>query len=283
MGSRQKWQHFRIIDELRTRHSLSILLSYSGLSRSGYYKWKKSVPKQDNNEDIVEYIKAIHSLRPFYGYRRITTNLHREGLIVNHKRVHRLMQKLGIQSVIRKKRRYVGKSGSIVFPNLLGRDFKSDVPGKKLATDITYLPTSSGFIYLSAVQDLHNNEIVAYSLSARNDLELVLATLARLPAMPGAVLHSDQGFQYTHKTYQERLSSLQILGSNSRKGNCLDNACAESFFSHLKTELFTDNQPLPKDETISLVEAYILFYNKERFQKRLGQLSPVEYREKLAA
>ena len=176
MGSRQKWQQFRIIDELRTRHSLSILLSYSGLSRSGYYKWKKSVPKQDNNEDIVEYIKAIHSLRPFYGYRRITTTLHREGLIVNHKRVHRLMQKLGIQSVIRKKRRYVGKSGSIVFPNILGRDFKSDVPGKKLATDITYLPTSSGFIYLSAVQDLHNNEIIAYSLSARNDLELVLAT-----------------------------------------------------------------------------------------------------------
>ncbi|WP_367116516.1 IS3 family transposase [Desulfovibrio sp.] len=98
MGSRQKWQHFRIIDELRTRHPLSILLFYSGLSRSGYYKWKKSAPKQDSNEDIVEYIKAIHSLRPFYGYRRITTTLHREGLIVNHKRVHRLMQQLGIQS-----------------------------------------------------------------------------------------------------------------------------------------------------------------------------------------
>ena len=117
---------------LRTRHSLSILLFYLGLSRSGYYKWKKSAPKQDSNEDIVEYIKAIHSLRPFYGYRRITTTLHREGLIINHKRVHRLMQQLGIQSVIRKKRRYVGKSGSIVFPNLLGRDFKSDVPDKNL-------------------------------------------------------------------------------------------------------------------------------------------------------
>ena len=92
-----------------------------------------------------------------------------------------------------------------------------------------------------------------------------------------------RAFQYTHKTYQERLGSLQILGSHSRKGNCLDNACAESFFSHLNTELFTDNQPLPKDETIAVVEAYIPFYNKERFQKRLGQLSPVEYREKLAA
>lgn len=264
-------------------HSLTILLHFSGLSRSGYYKWKKASARANGDADIMAHIKAIHSLRPFYGYRRMAVALRREGFVVNHKRVYRLMRGLGIQSAIRKKRRYYGKSGSLVFPDLLGRNFKSHFPGQKLATDITYLPTASGFIYLSVVQDLCNNEIVAHSLSARNDLGLVFATLANLPPMPGAVLHSDQGFQYTHKTYQERLGKLRLQGSHSRKGNCLDNACVESFFSHLKTELFIGKQFFSKDETRVLVEEHIRFYNTERFQERLGQLSPMEYREKLAA
>ena len=127
----------------------------------------------------------------------MTVALRREGFIVSHKCVYRLMRKLGIQSVIRKKRRYFGKSGSTVFPNLLGRNFKAQLPNKKLATDITYLPTTSGFIYLSVVQDLCTNEVVAHALSSRNDLALVLATLNKLTPMPGAVVHSDQGFQYT--------------------------------------------------------------------------------------
>lgn len=213
----------------------------------------------------------------------MTIALKRQGLEVNHKRVYRLMRILGIQSIIRKKRRYFGKSGGIVFPDLLGRDFSALFPGRKLATDITYLPTTSGFIYLSVVQDLCTNEIVAHSLSSRNDLALVFATLDKLPAMPGAVLHSDQGFQYTHKSYQKRLGRLQFQGSHSRKGNCLDNACVESFFSHLKAEAFAGQSVMNKDETIALIEEHIRFYNTERFQKRLGQLSPVEYREKLAA
>lgn len=283
MGSAQKKHFFGIIDELRTLYSMSILLHHSGLSKAGYYKWKKANGKRNINDDIAEHIKAIHSLRPFYGYRRMTTALCREGFTVNHKRVFRLMRKLGIQSVIRKKRRYFGKSGSIVFPDLLRRDFKSGAPGKKFVTDITYLPTAAGFMYLSAVQDLHNNEIVAYSISPRNNLDLVLATLSKIPRAPGAVLHSDQGFQYTHKGYQEQLGKQQLAGSHSRKGNCLDNACAESFFSHLKTEAFIDKVLLNREELTARVEEYILFYNTERFQKRLGQLSPVEYREKLAA
>ena len=193
------------------------------------------------------------------------------------------MKKLGISSTVRKKRRYYGKSGSIVFPNLLQRNFSSSASRCKLATDITYLPTQNGFIYLSAVQDLCNNEIVVYSLSARNDLDLVLATIRQLDPMPGAVLHSDQGFQYTHKSYQQELDRLKILGSHSRKGNCLYNAAMESFFSHLKTEAFAGEGLLGRKETVNLVEEYIHFYNIERFQKKLGQLSPMEYREKLAA
>ena len=213
----------------------------------------------------------------------MTVALCREGLAVNHKRIYRLMKKLGLQSVIRKKRRYYGKTGSIVFPDLLQRNFSSPVARSKLVTDVTYLPTLNGFLYLSAVQDLHNNEILAYSLSIRNDLELVLSSLKQLEPVPGAILHSDQGFQYTHKSYQRELARLEALGSHSRKGNCLDNATMESFFSHMKTEAFAEKELLGRKEVVALVQEYISFYNTERFQKRLGQLSPVEYRERLAA
>ena len=182
------------MDEMRVHSSLATLLCFSGLSRSGYYKWKMAISRADSEVDITAHIKAIHSLRPFYGYRRMTVALHREGFIVNHKRVYRLMRKLGIQSVIRKKRRYFGKSGSTVYPNLLGRNFKAQRPNQKLATDITYLPTTSGFIYLSVVQDLYNNEVVAHALSPKNDLALVLATLDKLSTMPDSIIHSDQGF-----------------------------------------------------------------------------------------
>ena len=283
MGSAQKGQFFAVIDELRARHPLQVLLHYAGLSRAGYYKWKRCLSANTVNSDLERHILAIHSIRPYYGYRRMVVALRREGFAANHKRIYRLMKKLSIQSIIRKKRRYFGKSGSIVFPDLLQRNFSSPVARSKLATDITYLSTLNGFMYLSAVQDLHSNEIVAHSLSARNDLALVLASLDQLTAVPGAVLHSDQGFQYTHKSYQQELIRLEICGSHSRKGNCLDNAAMESFFSHLKTEAFAGKELLSREETVILVQDYIRFYNTERFQKRLGQLSPVEYREKLAA
>ena len=154
------------------------------------------------------------------------------------------MNRLGIQSVIRKKRRFYDKSGSIVFPDLLQRNFSSLTPRCKIVTDITYLPTLNGFIYLSVVQELHNNEIVAHSLSARNDLELVLASTKQLKLMPGAVLHSDQGCQYTHNTYQRELQRLETLGSHSRKGNCLDNAAMESFSLILKQKLLPEKDCL---------------------------------------
>lgn len=283
MGSAQKRVLFQIIDEMRTRYSLVMLLHFSGLSKSGYYKWSNTRSSSEHTSNVKQHIAAIHSVRPYYGYRRMTVALNREGFAVNHKRVYRLMRELGIQSVIRKKRRYFGKSGGNVFPDLVKRNFTSPFSGQKLVTDITYLPTTSGFIYLSAVMDLYNNEIVAHSFSSRNNLELVFASLATLPPSSGAILHSDQGFQYTHKIYQQKLSLLALQGSHFRKGNCLDNASMESFFSHLKTEAFAEKTLCGAQETIALVEEHIRFYNTERFQKRLGQLSPVEFRKKLAA
>jgi transposase InsO family protein len=287
MGSRVKTHYYQVIDSLSSQHSVTLLLEAANVSRSGFYKWrcKKNHSRLSENHEIRLQIKAIHTQYPFYGYRRITAALHRSGTFVNHKRVYRLMKTLGLQSTIRKKRRHFGRKGSTVFPNLLNRDFASAKPKQKLATDVTYLPVISGFLYLSAVQDLHNNEIVSYKIGKKNSLQLVLETLTPLKKTISekTVLHSDQGFQYTSKHYKQRLEEMGLQGSHSRKGNCLDNACIESFFSHLKAEALPRKVTLSEKEMVTRVEEYIAFYNNERFQKKFGQLSPIEYREKLAA
>jgi len=287
MGSRVKTHYYQVIDSLSSQHPVTLLLEAANVSRSGFYKWrcKKNHSRLSENHEIRLQIKAIHTQYPFYGYRRITAALHRSGTFVNHKRVYRLMKTLGLQSTIRKKRRHFGRKGSTVFPNLLNRDFASAKPKQKLATDVTYYPVISGFLYLSAVQDLHNNEIVSYKIGKKNSLQLVLETLTPLKKTISekTVLHSDQGFQYTSKHYKQRLEEMGLQGSHSRKGNCLDNACIESFFSHLKAEALPRKVTLSEKEMVTCVEEYIAFYNNERFQKKFGQLSPIEYREKLAA
>jgi len=182
---------------------------------------------------------GIHFLHPEFGCPRMTTLLNESGYTVNHKKVYRLMKELNIQSVIRKKRKRHGNTPSVVFPNRLKRKFKACGPNQKMVTDITYVSDGTRFYYLSVIQDLFNNEIVAWKISKRNDLQLVLDTVSQWTNkkdVAEAVLHSDQGYQYTSYAYNKRLEAYGIKGSHSRKGNCLDNACVESFFSHLKTE-----------------------------------------------
>lgn len=260
------------------------------VSRAGYYKWrhKQNSPSlRKQGEDLLkDHIMAIHRVHPYFGYFRVTTALRREGLFVNHKRVYRLMKALGIRSVIRKKRRFFGKQVSIVNPNRLERKFHADGPLQKLVTHITYLRAGERFYYLSAIQDLYNNEVVSWSISERNDLALVNKTLDQLSSqaeLEGVILHSDQGFQYTSKPFNRRLKKLGVLGSHSRRGNCLDNACIESFFSHLKTEKIYLSNPRTGTELHQAVEEYIFFYNHNRFQKKFNGRSPVEYRETAAA
>ncbi len=153
---------------------------------------------------------------------------------------------------------------------------------KKFVTDITYIPIGHDFVYLSVILDLCNKEVVAWELSARNDLQLVLDTVKQLNAK-NAILHSDQGFQYTTKSYRDLLEEKELMGSHSRRGNCFDNACIESFFSHLKTEKLYLAKPDSVAAARTCVAEYIDYYNNERFQKKLGDLSPVEYREAIAA
>lgn len=229
---------------------------------------------------------SIHQRYPFYGYPRMGIALREEGIHINHKKVYRLMKELDIQSVIRKKRPFFGKKPSVIYPNVLNRNFKALKPNEKYVTDITYIQVGDTFYYLSVIIDLYNNEIVAWSISKRNDIELVLNTINHLTQkrdVYGAILHSDQGFQYTSKQYNKRMKKLGIQGSHSRKGNCLDNACVESFFSHLKTEKLYRSQFKTEEELIQVIEEYVYLYNFKRFQKKLNQCAPVEYRITLAA
>ncbi|SNT27904.1 Transposase InsO and inactivated derivatives [Bacillus sp. OK838] len=238
-----KAERFQVIDGLRKTHPLAWLLKIGEVSRAGYYKWRKTQSKRslrlEKNRWIKEHILAIHKIHPYYGYKRMTRALFREGIVVNHKRVRRLMRELGVTSVIRKKRPFYGRRGSVVFKNVLTVSSMQSPLLQKLVTDITYVRIGDTFAYLSAVLDLYNNEIVAWEVSTRNDLELVHNTLNQLRDKSfekGAFLHSDQGFQYTTKSYEKQVKELGIQGSHSRRGNCHDNACIESFFSHLKTE-----------------------------------------------
>ncbi|MFK4322874.1 putative transposase [Bacillus sp. RC145] len=233
-----------------------------------------------------EQIQAIHIKHKEYGYPRMTIALREAGFFVNHKKVYRLMRELHIQSIIRKKRRFFKGKSSKIFPNVVERQFQNRKQNEVLVTDITYLPFKDKFLYLSVVQDLYNNEIVAWKLSHRNDLQLVLKTLdlaTQKRDVYGTIIHSDKGFQYTSPAYYRMLQQLGAIGSHSRKGNCHDNACIESFFSHFKSEMFYLNEYQTKGELIQAIETYIYHYNYKRFQKRLNHRAPIEYRISMAA
>ncbi|WP_373458979.1 IS3 family transposase [Peribacillus sp. V2I11] len=285
-----KAERFKVIDGLRKTHPLAWLLKIGEVSRAGYYKWRKTQSRRslrlEKNLWIKEHILAIHKIHPYYGYKRMTRVLFREGIVVNHKRVRRLMREFGVTSIIRKKRPFYGRRGSVVFKNVLNREFYAESMLQKLVTDITYVRIGDTFVYLSAVLDLYNNEIVAWEVSTRNDLELVHNTLNQLRDKSfekGALLHSDQGFQYTTKSYEKQVKELGIQGSHSRRGNCHDNACIESFFSHIKTEKLYLERPKTAEEAYVVIQEYIEFYNTDRFQEKFNGLSPIEYREKAAA
>jgi len=206
-------------------------------------------------------------------------------LKVNHKKVLRIMQENGIQSIVRKKQPKKIKENTIIKENLLNRDFKATHPYQKLATDITYIPTSKTTAYLCTVIDLFNNEPVAFKVSDTQDKNLSLETIKSLAEkcnLEGAIIHSDRGVHFTNKEYVGLLSELKVKQSMSRKGNCWDNAKMESFFSHYKCEAIYLAKKKIKDErdVEEITEEYMDYYTNLRPQKKLGGLPPSIYREK---
>ncbi|MCI1776683.1 MULTISPECIES: IS3 family transposase [Paenibacillus] len=286
-GEKQK---YKVIEIAASSYPVSSLCKLFKVSRSGYYAYLKR-KHMDRDKEAALLIRRVYArYEGKYGYRQIQLFLWQdEGIWMNHKKVLRLMQKLGLQSNIRRKRRFntAYHAGERVAENLLKRNFTAEKPNQKWVTDVTQYRVGERWLYLSAVKDLFNNEIVAYQLSERNDNELVLKTFAKAFAkqkdVTGLVVHSDQGFQYTSHAYHDMLPKVSAQISMSRRGNCLDNASMESFFSHLKTEGLYPYNIRNLAEAQNRIEKYIRFYNQRRPQRKLNKLTPVEYRRQFAA
>ena len=254
------------------------------LARSTFYYHLKLL-REDKQVDIVQVkIRRIfHAHRGRYGYRRVTATLHNDGLKVNHKKVQRLMNEMGLKSLVRPKkyRSYTGEVGRIA-PNVLQRRFSASAPNQKWVTDVTEFNVAGEKLYLSPVLDLYNDEILAYHLTRRPSFELVSAMLKKAfrKLKPGEqpLLHSDQGWQYQMAAYQRQLHERGIVQSMSRKGNCYDNAAMESFFGTLKTELYYLQRFDNVDELEAGIKSYIRYYNNIRIKQKLKGLSPVQYR-----
>lgn len=270
--------------ELRQHHPLAALLKNARLARSTFYYQAKVQQAGDRYAHLKASIGAIYVRhKGRYGYRRITDELRNTGSEVNHKTVQRLMQQLGLKSLVRPKkyRSYRGQFNANV-PNVLDRQFQADQPNQKWVTDVTEFNVRGNKLYLSPVMDLYNGEIVAYDTQKRPHLPLVSnmlkKALGKLSAQQAPLLHSDQGWQYQMPAYRRQLTEHGLTQSMSRKGNCLDNAAMESFFGTLKSEFFYLN----KFDSIGRLEAglrqYIHYYNHERIKSKLKGLSPVQYR-----
>jgi transposase InsO family protein len=264
------------------------------VSKSGYYYWLKNRNnyKIKDQNDLELITKIFNQKHQKAGWRTIQMILENDyGKIMNHKKIRRIKNEYGLITKIRRKNPYKALAKKTqehsTCPNILNRKFDVLTPYEVYSTDITYLFYGrAGKAYLSAVKDLASKEIVAYHLSKTIGLELVFNTLAKtIEITPKScfeflMLHSDQGFHYTHPNFIQKLKDLKITQSMSRKGNCLDNAPIESFFGHLKDELDYLNCDT-FEELEKKVNEYIYDYNNNRYQWNLKKMTPVQYRDHL--
>nr|WP_307005044.1 IS3 family transposase [Acinetobacter baylyi] len=277
-------QRAELISGLRQSHSLKYLLRAAKMSRSTYIYHEQQSRLDDKYSNLKQQIRSIyHKHKGRYGYRRITLSLRNLGFTINHKCIQRLMQSMQLKSYIRavKYRSYKGAIGKIA-DNVLQRQFKADRPNQKWVTDVTEFNVRGEKLYLLPIMDLFNGEIIAYQLQRRPLFDLVkemLSTaISQLKPDDKPIIHSDQGWQYQMRFYQQQLQQHGLIQSMSRKGNCLDNAAMESFFGILKSECFYGEKFNTIDELEQTVKEYIHYYNHERIKVKLKGLSPVQYR-----
>lgn len=253
------------------------------MSRSTFYYNRTKVKDKWYNERRM-IVAIFHENKGRYGYRRITKEMRSRGYVINHKTVRKLMKEAGIACIVRMKkyRSYKGEIGNTA-PDLLQRKFQSFRPYEKMTTDVSEFALFGTKLYLSPVLDLYNGEILHYTLYERPVLDMVTEMLEgvikKIGKREGAILHSDQGWQYQHKKYQSILFHNGFRQSMSRKGNCLDNAVMESFFGLLKSELLYLQEFKSIDHFKKELHAYIKYYNEKRIKSRLGGMSPVNYRK----
>jgi len=270
---------------------ITVMCRVLGVSRSGYYAWCKrpTSARKMADQSLSEQIELIHqNSRQTYGSVRIQVELAENGITCGHNRVAGLMREIGLNAKQNRKFKIIttdSNHNQPIAPNLLDRDFTARQPNQKWLTDITFIPTHEGWLYLAAFLDLYARRIVGWAMAETLERQLVLAALrmaleTRQPPA-GLLHHSDRGSQYASQDYRDVLTQYQIQASMSRKGNCYDNAPMESFFGTLKTELIHHRHYLTRMEAKTDIFEYIeVFYNRLRRHSALGYLCPVAF-EKL--
>ena len=263
--------------------------------------WQKRFDKKNPDQELEEKILEIRNHNKDFGYRRIYGQLRKQGLVVNKKRVQRIVQKLGLQvkSFTRKSRKYSSYKGKVgkVAPNRIHRRFETHIPHQKITTDTSefkyYEVDEKGRmiikkLYLDPFMDLCNREIISYGISERPSAESIMKALNEAIEITSdcqyrRIFHSDQGWAYQMKSYVHTLKENKIFQSMSRKGNCHDNSVMENFFGIMKQEMYYGVTYYSYEELKVAIEKYIKYYNEQRIKEKLGWMSPVEYRLSLLA
>ena len=278
---------YQVIYRHKDKYGISEMCRFFDVSRSGYYDYVKRMDIPSKDLPLAEKIRECQEkCGKTYGYRRVHIWLERQGIHRNPKTILRIMQKYGLLSVIRRRRFYKHGEHLHKYDNLWKQNFKADRPNQKWATDISYIHTKQGVLYLSIIRDLYDNSIVAYKTARQQTVNLVLNTIKAAKRKEKVTaelqLHSDQGFQYTSQAYFKLTQSYNITPSMSSKGNPYDNAMAENFFSILKTECIYRTKLKTYEEARLLIGEYIRFYNNERIQSKT-KLTPMEFRSQYVA
>ena len=278
---------YLVIYRHKDKYGVSEMCRFFKVSRSGYYGFVSRMDIPAFDLPLAEKIKECQEeCGRTYGYRRVHIWLERRGIHRNPKTILRVMQKYGLLSVIRRKKYRNYGDYLHRYPNLLNRDFKAERPNQKWVTDISYIHTKQGVLYLSVIRDLYDNCIVAYKTGIEQNINLVLSTIKAAKKKEKVTaelqLHSDQGFQYTSHAYFKLTKSYNITPSMSRRGNPYDNALAENFFSILKTECIYRTKLQSYEEARLLIDEYIHFYNHQRIQLKT-KLTPIELRSQYVA
>ncbi len=269
---------YGVIYRHRDEYPVSIMCKFFEVSRSGYYEFVNRLGRPERDAGLADKIRECQNRTDkTYGYRRVWKWLKDRNIKRNPKTVLRIMKKYGLLSEIRRHRKWINLGQQVhKYKNHLNRQFWADRPNAKWVTDISYIHTKEGVLYLSMIRDLYDNSIVAYQTSSRQTVSLVLDTIRlamkkeKKRVAAELQLHSDQGFQYTSTAYFKLTQSYGITPSMSSKGNPYDNAMAENFFSILKTECIYRHKPKTLKEANDLIDRYIHFYNYERIQNKTG-------------
>lgn len=269
---------YHVIYLHRKDYPVTVMCQFFGVSRSGYYDFVHRLGRSEPDAELGQLLREQQArTRQTYGYRRMQLWLESQGIHRNPKTVLRIMKKYEVLAEIRRPRKWRQMGQQVhKYENLLNREFHADRPNTKWVTDISYIQTGQGVLYLSMIRDLYDNSIVAYRTATHQTVNLVLETIRlamRKEKKRGAAelqLHSDQGGQYTSQEYFDLTKRYGITPSMSRRGNCYDNAMAENFFSILKTECIYRQKIATFQQARVLIDDFIFFYNHERIQLKTG-------------